>query len=277
MVKIVTDTLSDIPVELAEKLGISVVPLNVHFGDETYRDGIDLTTEEFYRKLETSDVFPKTSAPGAGLFVELFNKLAQETDEILAIMTSSKISAIYQSALQAKAMMEKKCHIEVIDSLQVLAGQMFLVLEAAEAALAGANLTKVTRVVKQAMPRIHIRAAFDTLEYLKRGGRIGKAQAFLGGLLKITPVLGFKDGEAYPYARVRSRSQAIDFLVNFAKGFSKIDRLAVEDATTPDEAESMVERLSDTLPKEHIYRTKFSPVIGTHVGPHVLAVSLLGR
>ena len=164
MVKIVTDSLSDIPVKLAEKLGISVVPLNVHFGNETYRDGIDLTTEEFYQKLETSSVFPKTSAPGAGLFVELFNRLAQETDEILAIITSSKISAIYQSALQGKAMVEGKCRIEIIDSLQVLAGQMFLVLEAAEAALAGISLDKIASLVKQTMPRIHIRAAFDTLE-----------------------------------------------------------------------------------------------------------------
>lgn len=275
MVKIVTDTLSDIPAQLAQELGISVVPLNVHFGDEVYRDGVDITTEEFYQRLTTSKVFPTTSAPSPGVFVELFTRLAEETDEIVAVMTSSKISAIHESALQGKEMVEANCRIEVIDSLQVLTGQMFVVLSAAKAAQAGANLEQVSNVVRGAVPRAHVRAAFDTLEYLRRGGRIGKAQAFLGSLLRVTPVLGFKDGEAFPYARVRNRAQAIDFLVNFARSFANIEEMAIEEATTPDDAAALAERLKDVFPKERIYRTKFSPVIGTHVGPSVLALSIL--
>jgi DegV family protein with EDD domain len=117
--------------------------------------------------------------------------------------------------------------------------------------------------------------SFDTLEYLKRGGRIGKAQALLGSLLKINPIAGIKDGETSPYGRARSRAQAMDFLVNFVKGFPEIEGLVIEDATTPDELEMLAERIGNIFPKERTYQAKVSPVVGTHVGPHVLAVSVL--
>ena len=275
MVKIVTDTLSDIPTELAQNLGISVVPLNLHFGTETYRDKVDINTDEFYRKLITSDVFPTSSAPPPGIFVELFTKLAEETNEILAIMVSSKLSAICESAIQGSAMVKADCHIEVIDSTQIIGGQMLLDTKAAEAAIRGDNLEQIGGMVRKAIPRVHMRMAFDTLEYLQRGGRIGKGQAFLGGLLKLHPILGFKDGEVVPISRTRSRNQAIEFMVNYVKNFSKIEGLVVEDATTPDELDAFAERLGEVFPKEHIYMSKVSPVIGVHVGPHVIAVSVL--
>ena len=275
MVKIVTDTLCDIPDQLAHELGISVVPVNLHFGTETYRDKVDISTAEFYQKLSTGDIFPTTSAPPPGVFVELFTKLAKETDEILAIMISSKLSATYESALQAKAMIKANCRIEVIDSLAIIGGQMLLVIMAAQAAQSGANLEQISAMVRKAVPRAHSRMAFDTLEYLKRGGRIGKGQAFLGGLLKVNPILGLNDGEVVPIARARNRAQAMDSLVNFVKGFPKVDGLVVEDATTPDELDILADRLGEIFPKERTYRSKVSPVIGVHVGPHVLAVSVL--
>jgi len=120
-----------------------------------------------------------------------------------------------------------------------------------------------------------VRMSFDTMEYLRRGGRIGKAQAFLGGLLKVNPVMGVKDGAAFPIARPRSRPQAIDFLVNFVRGFDDVEAIALEDATTPDDLEALAERLKDIVPPERTYRSKVTPVVGTHVGPHVLAVSVL--
>jgi DegV family protein with EDD domain len=129
--------------------------------------------------------------------------------------------------------------------------------------------------VRKSIRRVHIRMTFDTLEYLRRGGRIGKAQAFLGSLLRVNPVLGIKDGQAFPIARCRNRAQALDFLVNFVRGFSRVEALAVEDATTPDDLETLVERLKDVVPPERMYRSKVSPVVGSHVGPHVLAVSVL--
>jgi len=204
-----------------------------------------------------------------------FFKLAKETDEILAIMLSKMFSGIYGAAVQAKAMVTKNRRIEVIDSELRAGAQMLLAIFAAQIARTGANLDQIVDRVKKAIPRIHIQMTFDTLEYLRRGGRLSKAQAFLGSLLKVNPVLGIKDGGAFPIARPRNRAQAIDFLVDFVKSFRHIEALAIEDATIPDELEILAQRLKDLVPPEHFYRSKVSPVVGTHVGPHVLAVSIL--
>jgi len=275
VVKVVTDSCSDITPQLAQELGITVVPLYVQFGNETYRDNVDLTTEEFYRKLTTSRVMPTTSTVTPGDFAKLFTRLAQETKEILTVTLSEKFSATYAAAVQAKAMVKGDCRIEVIDSGQGAGAQMLLVILASQMAKTGASLDQIVEHVKKAIPRVHIRMTFDTLEYLRRGGRIGKAQAFLGGLLKVNPVLGIKDGQAFPIARCRNRSQAMDFLTRFVKSFSRIEALAIEDATTPDDVETLAKRLKDLVPPERVYRSKVSPVVGTHVGPHVLAVSVL--
>jgi DegV family protein with EDD domain len=275
MVKVVTDSLSDITPQLAQELGITVVPLYVNFGDETYRDNVDLSTEEFYHKLETSKIHPTTSTVTPADFAELFTRLAEETKEILTIAASEKFSATYAAALQGKTMVGKDCRIEVIDSREAAGAQMLLVISAAKMAQSGASLDQIAEWVRRAIPRVHIRMAFDTLEYLRRGGRIGRAQAFLGGLLKVNPVLGIKDGETFPIARPRNRTQAMDFLVDFVKGFRWIESLAIEDATTPDDLQTLAERLKDVVPPECIYRSKVGPVVGTHVGPHVLAVVVL--
>jgi DegV family protein with EDD domain len=275
MVKVVTDSCSDITPQLAQELGITVVPLYVQFGDETYRDNVDLSTEDFYHKLETSRIQPITSTATPADFASTFTKLAEETKEILTITLSEKFSATYAATLQGKAMVKKDCRIEVIDSKAGAGAQMLLVILAAQMAQAGADLDHIVDQVKKAIPRVQIRMTFDTLEYLRRGGRIGKAQAFLGGLLKLNPILGIKDGATFPIARSRNRTQAMDIMVNFVRGFSQLESVAVEDATTPDDLEILAGRLKDVVPPEHIYRSKVSPVVGTHVGPHVLAVAVL--
>jgi DegV family protein with EDD domain len=275
VVKVVTDSCSDITPQLAQELGITVVPLYVQFGKETYRDNVDLSTEEFYRKLETSKIHPTTATATPAEFAQLFTKLAEETKEILTITLSEKFSVTYTAALQGKAMVKKDCHIEVIDSQVGAGAQMLLVISAAQMAQAGANLEQIADWVRRAIPRVHIRMSFDTLEYLRRGGRIGKAQAFLGGVLKVNPIIGIKDGATFPTARFRSRTQAMDFLVNFVRGFNRIEVVAIEDATTPDDLQTLAERLKDVVQPEHIHRSRVSPVIGTHVGPHVLAVAVL--
>ncbi len=275
MVKIVTDSCSDITPELAQEYGIMVVPLYIQFGNESYRDNVDLSTVEFYHRLAQSKIIPTTSTVTPEFFAELFTKLAEETNEILTITLSEMYSGTYGSALQGKAMIKKKCHIEVIDCQLAIGGQLILAITAAEMAREGANLDQLVQWVKKAIPRIHVRVSFDTLEYLRRGGRIGKAQAFLGSLLKVNPVCSIKDGTTFPIARPRNRAQAMDFLVNFAKNFHHIEALAIEDATTPDELEILAQRLKGLVPPEGFYRSKISPVVGTHVGPHVLAVSVL--
>ena len=276
-VKIITDSVGDIPSEVARELGIMVIPLNVHFGSDAFRDGIDLTTEQFYNMLAHSQVLPTTTVPPLSVFVDTYDKLAEETDGIAVITFSRKLGASYDSALQAKGLMKRRCRVEVIDSKLATMAQGFVVMAAAKAANAGANIDQVLDLVRHNIPRADVRMVFDTLEYLKRGGRIGKAQVFLGAVLNVNPVLGLRDGETYPFARERSRTRAIDYLYNFAMGYSHIEGIAVEDATTPDEADELAERLSSKFPKERIYRAKVSPVVGAHVGPHVLAVAVLGE
>lgn len=275
-VKIVTDSTSDLTTVISSELGITVVPIYVQFGTESYRDGVDLTTEHFYQKLSHAKILPTTGVPSPASFAEVYDKLAEVTDEILVISLSSKLSAIYEIELQAIELMKRKCRVQVIDSLAGAMAQGLITIAAAKAANAGATLDEVISITRHNTSRAEIRFAFDTLEYLKRSGRISAAQAFLGSMLRVNPILSLKNGEAYPVTRKRSRSKAIDYLCDFAMSYSYIEEMAVEDATTPHEAQILLERLSVKFPKERIYRTKVSPVVGTHVGPHVLAVSVLG-
>ena len=274
-VKIITDSLSDITGDIAEELGITVVPVYVRFGEEVYRDRIEMTTDEFYHRLVHGSIWPTTTQPSPGDFVDVYNRLSSETDEILVITLSSKLSGTYESALHAKSIIEKECRIELIDSMTVVMGLGLIVISAAKAALAGASLDEVAALVRKAMPRSHAIMSFDTLKYLAKGGRIGKAQGLMGSLLSVKPILTMRDGEVAPLTRVRSRAAGIDYLYDFVAGFSHIEELAVEHATTPDEADKLVERISSLFPKERIYRSTVSPVIGTYVGPHVLSVSVL--
>ncbi len=280
-VKIVTDSTSDLTSETASELGITVVPLNIHFGTEigteTYRDGVDLKAEDFYRKLEQSKNLPTTSAPAPGTFAEVYDKLAKETDEILAITISSKLSATYKAAVDGKELMKSQARLEVIDSLSAMVGLGLIVIAAAKAAKAGASLNEVIEVVRSSMGRVDFRLAFDTLEYLRKGGRIGTAQAFLGSALKLNPILTIKDGVTEGVIRVRSRAKAIDYLGDFVMSFPDVEEVAIEDATTPDEAKILAERLYSKFPRERIYWMKVGPVIGTHVGPHVIGVGVLPR
>jgi len=207
-VGIVTDSVADLPSQVAEEFGITVVPLVVRFGTDVYRDGLDLGPDQFYEKLKTSKVLPLTSVPPPAAFAEAYDKLAEKTNEIVVISLTSKLSATYQVALQSIGLMKKKCRVEVVDSQWAVMAQGFVAIAAAKAAQAGASIDEVLGVARRTIPRVDMRGAFDTLEYLERGGRIGKAQAFLGSLLKVNPVIGMKDGEVHPYARERSRAKA---------------------------------------------------------------------
>jgi DegV family protein with EDD domain len=275
-VKIVTDSVADLPPQVVEELGITVIPLILRFGAETYRDSIDLTADQFYEKLQTSKVFPATSVPSPQTFAEAYDKLAEETDEILAIILSSKLSATYEVALQGIEQMKRKCRVEVVDSLSATMTEGFIVMKAARVAQAGASLDEVIEVARKTIPQVDFLAAFDTLEYLRRGGRIGKAQAFLGSMLRINPLITLRDGLVEPAGRARSRAKALDRLYDFAASYSRIEEMAVEDTACPDDAEALLERLGTIFPRERIYRSKMTPVIGTHTGPGMLLVAILG-
>jgi DegV family protein with EDD domain len=262
-VKIVTDSLSDVTSDLAQELGVTVIPLTVFFGKEAFLDRVTITTDEFYDKLIHGVIWPTTTQP------------AEETNEILAITLSGKLSGTYQSALNAKNLVKKKCRIEVIDSETVAMGLGLIVISAARAAQKGAELDELANLVRRAMTRSHLIVYFDTLKYLAKGGRIGKAQGLMGSLLSVKPILTVKEGEMAPLTRVRSLAAGIDYFCNFLANCPKIEDLAVEHTTNLVQADQLVERLSAYHPKERIYRSTVSPVLGVYGGPNALAVAIL--
>ena len=275
-VKIVTESVADLPPQVVKELDITVIPILIRWGEELYRDGIDLTSEQFYERLKRSKIPPTTSVPSPGTFAEVYDKLAEETNEIAAIMVTSRLSGTYNVALQSIGLMKRKCRVEVIDSGCGAMAEGFVVMKAAKAAQAGASLDEVMEVARKTIPRVDFLATFDTLEYLKRGGRIGKAQAFLGSILKVNPLITLRNGVIEPAGRTRSRAKAIDRLCEFVMNYSHIEEIAIEEATTLDDAERIAERLGAKFPKERIYHSKPSPVIGAHTGPGFLLVAVLG-
>jgi DegV family protein with EDD domain len=275
-VKIVTDSVADIPAGIIAELGISVIPVLLRFGEETFRDGIDMTTDQFYERLVNTRVMPTTSVPSMDMFARTYARLAEETDEILVIMLSSKLSGLYNAALQSTGLLESNCRIEVVDSGLAVMAQGFVVIKAAKAAREGKNLDEILEMVRADLPRAEIRAAFDTLEFLKRGGRIGKAQALLGSMLKVNPIVALKHGVVDPAGRARSRSKALDYLYEFAASYKYIEEMAVEDAACPDDGDMLTKRLGRIFPQERIYRSRTTPVIGTHTGPGLILVAVLG-
>jgi DegV family protein with EDD domain len=275
MVKLVTDSVSDLPPEVVKDLEITVIPLNVQFGQETYKDRVDLTAEDFYHKLENSPTLPTTSAPGPGFFAEVFDGLAIKHSQILGVFLSHKLSATYEAAVQGVKLMKRKCQVEIVDSTLGIMGQGLLVMEAAKKAITGASLGELVGMISETIPRIHVRVTLDTLKYLARGGRIGKVQALMGSLLKMNPILGLKDGVAFPFARVRSRAKATDWLCEFTSKFSQVKAVAVEYGTNAAEAKALAKRIASIFPKVPIYLSNVSPVIGTHTGPTILSITVM--
>jgi DegV family protein with EDD domain len=274
-VKIITDTLSDIDFDLAKKLGISIIPLYVRFGETVYKDRVDITPEEFYRRLIDESVFPSTTQPTPNDFGQVYNELAKETDEILVISASSKLSGTCQSARQAKDLVKGKCRIEVIDSLTVATGLGIVVIEVLEAVKAGANLDEAIALTHKTLPKVHFVAYFDTLKYLARGGRIGKAKSLLGSMLSVKQLLNVREGEMAPLTRTRSFNAALDYVFNLAASIPKIKRMAVEYSNSVEAADRTVEKLSSLYPKEKVIRSVISPVLGTYGGPNAMAISIL--
>lgn len=275
-VRIVTDSTSDITASLANELGITVVPHTVFFGHESFLDRVDITTDEFYCRLTQGNTYPTTTQPAPGVFAEVYERLLKDKYEILCIVLSSKLSGTYRSAVNAVSMVEGKGRIEVIDSSLTAMSLGLAVISAAKmAAQKSATLQGMSQSVREKLPRTNTIMAFDTLKFLSKGGRIGKAQGLLGSLLAVKPVLTLKDGEVAPLTRLRSMAAAADYLYNHIVGMPHVEALAVEHATTPHEADVLVARLGAIFPKENIYRSIVSPVLGTYMGPNVLAVSFI--
>jgi DegV family protein with EDD domain len=275
-VKIVTDSIADLPEAIVKELHITVVPMTVKFGEQVYRDGVDMTAEQFYEKLKTSRIFPNTSVPYPSAFTEVYDRLAVDGSDILTIAASSKLTASNSIANQAISLMKNKSRVEVIDSHLATMAEGFIVMAAARIAQAGAAFEEVKKTAYDTINQVELRATFDTLEYLRRGGRLGRAKAIAGSVLRVNPIVTLKDGAVAPVERVRSRAKAIDHLFEFAKSYTKIEEIAVEDTACPDEADALVDRLGALYPKDRIYRSKMTPTVGAHTGPGLLLIAIRG-
>ncbi len=271
-VKIVTDSLADIPSHIVKELGITTVPAVVRFGETLYRDRVDLFPTEFFRLLVNSSKLPSTSQPSSGVFEETYRRLAGETDQILAIHTDGLLSGIFNASSAAAAHISDVC-IRVVDSRQVSMALGWLVILAARAARRGNTLDVVERVVRAALPRVHLIAMLDTLEYARRGGRLGKASALLGTLLNVKPLLSIVNGEVVPVEKARSEKRGLERLAQIALGSEPIQELAVMHTIAPDKAARLAEIVGESFPKERIVIAEAGPVLGAHVGPGAVGIA----
>jgi len=272
-VKIVTDSGADLPSQLAEELGITVVPIYVRFGEEVYRDRVSISEDEFYERLTHDPVHPSTTQPGPQDFLEVYQKLSSDADGIVSIHISGKLSGTCNSALMARDMMEGGCPIEVVDSETLSMSLGLIAIAAAQMAKAGESMDKIVEGVKQAIPKMHLLFLLDTLEYLRKGGRIGKAKALLGSVLNVKPLLTVKDGVLVPAGQVRTRAKGMDKLFEFVKEVADIQDLAVVYNTTPDEAQNLAERIGSVFDKEKVRMARVGPGLGVHGGPGAILVS----
>jgi DegV family protein with EDD domain len=271
-VRVVTDSACDLPDDLIERDGIEVVPLTIRFGKEELVDRKELSTDEFWRRLADSDVLPETSAPSAGAFEAAFRRLiADGATGIICINLSSKLSATMQSAQVAAQAVQPDCPVVVVDSLMVSMGLGSLCLTAARRAADGDSLESVVANVTDRRNRSKLYGTLDTLEFLKKGGRVGNARALLGSMLAIKPVLEVRDGEVEEAGKVRTRSKALRLLVDRVKE-GPFENLAVLHGNAPD-LDELLDLLEPLTPRDEIVIGQIGPVIGTHAGPRVIGVT----
>lgn len=273
-VHIVTDSTADLPPGLVEREGLDVttVPLSVHFGSETFRDKVDLTSEEFFRRLATSPVLPTTSQPAVGDFEAVYRRLAADGVPICSIHISSRLSGTYQAAvLAAGGVAGEGATVRVLDSLNASLGLGLLVIAAARLARDGAGLDAVAALVEQMTPHIHLIFVLDTLEYLQRGGRVGRAQALIGSLLSIKPILRLDEGVVAPLRRERTRARALETLVSLAGELDRVTTLGIIHSGAPADAVALADRLAPIVrppvARDQVHISEFGPVVGTHTGP----------
>lgn len=276
-VRIVTDSGSDITQEEARELGITVVPLFLRFGEEVYRDGVDIEPDEFYHRLVTSPTRPFTSSPSPGDFAKVYEQVAQETDEIISIHITSRHSATYSAALLGKEIAEGKGRrIEVIDSKGVTMWQGLVVMAAARAAAAHYSFHEVVERVRASITQMQVMALLDTLSYIVKGGRLSKPLAAVEPVLKVKPMLTLRDGEVRLARLVRTRQKGIEQLREFIARHRSLEDVAIVHSTTPDDALRLADHTRRLFPNVAPRVARLGPALGIHGGPGCLFAVVKG-
>lgn len=271
-VAIITDSTSDLSPDVAAGHGITVVPLNVHFGDEVFRDQVTITTDEFMRRMATAPKLPTTSQPSVGTFENAFRAAAEQHDEAVCVLISSRLSGTIQSAEIAARNVVDVIRVEIVDSLNVSYGLGFQVLRAAELAAHGKDAATIAAQLRAELALYHVVFFVETLEHLRRGGRIGKAAQLVGSLLQLRPLLRIDEGQVVPFERTRTRKKAIEALVTFGTSFGAAEELAILYNTTPDDAQALAARVTPLTPARPVTVLQLGPVVATHIGPGVLGL-----
>ncbi|MSQ31718.1 MAG: DegV family protein [Dehalococcoidia bacterium] len=271
-VRIVTDSTADIPSDVAKSLDITVVPLSVRFGSESFKDGVEISSDQFFEKLQKNQVLPKTSQPSVGEFLEMYSGFAR--DQIVSIHVAQQLSGTFNSATVA-AQLAGAERIAVVDSRLVSMGLGMVVIETAKKTNAGMGFREASQYATDCIKRVHCLLTLDTLEYLQKGGRIGKAQAFLGSTLGIRPLLSVKDGEVHPVERLRTRAKAIERVLELTNAIPKASRYYVMHSVAQQDAETVAKRLRDSFPGKEVGIGKLGPVIGVYAGPGTVGVATL--
>ena len=275
-IKVVTDSTSDLDSAIAEDLGITIVPLNVHFGETVFKDGIDLNTDQFFDKLINGNVFPSTSQPSLGEFVDVYKEISQPGDVIISVHVSSKLSGTINSAQQAANTLSGTVDVRIVDTQQVSMTVGLSAVGAAQAAKEGKSAEECIAIAESVAKRSNFFALFDTLEYLEKGGRIGKARSLIGGLLKIRPILRVEDGEIGQFSKARSRNMGMLKLEQAVRELGKLDDIAIVYSTDGSDAEKLAATVKELLPDgKSPFLTRVGPVIGTHAGPNLVAIAAI--
>jgi DegV family protein with EDD domain len=275
-IAIVTDSTSDIPQEMRDRLGISMVPLKVAFGNQSYLDNIELQPADFYQKLVSSPSLPTTSQPSPADFLEVFKKLTEEGKSVISIHLSGALSGTYQSALIAKSMMEDEGDITVVDSKSASYGYGQMVVAAAELAAQGASIDEIVAEVHRLRREMRLYFLVDTLEYLQKGGRIGKAAAMVGSLLNIKPILSIDDdGAIFAVEKVRGHKRAMSRIAELLEadiGGTPVNLMLVLTPGFDEGAKEMAEMLKQRFDVRSYVQSEIGPVIGTHAGPGTIGL-----
>ncbi len=275
-IAVVTDSTADLPKDVADAHNVRVVPLNVLFGTDEYKDGVTIDNDEFYRRLQSSPELPTTSQPSPGEFAAVYRELAESSDAIISIHVSQALSGTYASALQAKAELgAESCRIEVVDSRQASVSLGLTVTAVARIVAGGADIDTATAAAKDISGRARFYAMLDTLEYLQKGGRVGRAQAFIGGLLKVVPIITVEDGEVQPVERPRTRRRGLERLKALTRARMPFESLAVLHTTEPEVAAELASDLADVAPDGEVMTAQIGSVVGTYAGPGTLGVGFV--
>jgi len=276
MIRIVTDSAANIPVSLVQRYNIAVIPLNVHFGEECYQEGVDISNEEFYRRLPQSRPLPTTSQPSAGQFRDTYQTILSAGDEVLSIHLASNLSGTYSSAATARSMIGD-APISLFDSGTASVGLGMIVLAAAQAVKLGWSREEIIVLLEKMAARTTILFTVDTLEYLRRGGRIGAAAAWAGTLLQLKPVLAIRQGKVLAVDRIRTRKRSLARMLTLLnEQCAGVDSwwCGVAHIQAEREIDKFAEAVRQQLPVEGVLQSEIGPVVGTHGGPGTIGVAL---